>query len=111
MVEKDRSGQRSRRLCVINPSPEGCQSLVFSAETGEELEEWLDALHQHLFDQSESGGTGGRGLALLTSHLPSLKTRPVAPLLQPADEDRGCVATETITLPGQAGRLCLQRAE
>lgn len=53
MIEKGWSGQKSRRLSVINPSPEGSQSLVFSAETSEELEDWLDALHQHLFDQSE----------------------------------------------------------
>lgn len=53
VIEKERSGQRSRRLCVINPSPEGSQSLVFSAESSGELEDWLDALHQHLFDQSE----------------------------------------------------------
>lgn len=53
VIEKESSGQTSRRLSVINPSPEGSQSLVFSAETSEELEDWLDALHQHRFDQSE----------------------------------------------------------
>lgn len=55
VVEKEWSGQRSRRLSVANPSAEGSQSLVFSAESSEELEDWLDALHQHLFDQSECG--------------------------------------------------------
>lgn len=53
MIEKEWSGQKSRRLSVINPSAEGSQTLVFRAETSEELEDWLDALHQHLFDQSE----------------------------------------------------------
>lgn len=53
VIEKEWSGQKSRRLSVINPSPQGSQTLVFSAESSEELEDWLDALHQHLFDQSE----------------------------------------------------------
>lgn len=53
MIEKEWSGQKSRRLSVINPSAEGSQTLVFSADSSEALEDWLDALHQHLFDQSE----------------------------------------------------------
>uniref|UniRef100_H3CPV2 Rhotekin 2 n=1 Tax=Tetraodon nigroviridis TaxID=99883 RepID=H3CPV2_TETNG len=53
VIEKGRSGQTSRSLCVLNPSPGGSQTLVFSADGSEELEDWLDALHQHLFDQGQ----------------------------------------------------------
>lgn len=53
VIEKESSGQKSRRLSIINPSPEGSQNLSFSTESSEELDDWLDALHQHLFDQSE----------------------------------------------------------
>lgn len=53
VIEKESSGQKSRRLSIINPSPEGSQNLTFSTESSEELDDWLDALHQHLFDQSE----------------------------------------------------------
>ncbi|XP_056903090.1 rhotekin-2 isoform X1 [Takifugu flavidus] len=53
VIEKESSGQKSRRLSIINPSPEGSQNLTFSTESSEELDDWLDALHQHLFDQSQ----------------------------------------------------------
>lgn len=133
MIEKESSAQKSRRLSIINPSPEGSQNLTFSTESSEELDDWLDALHQHLFDQSECVSAKHAHVNVVetkvedvpgksklegdwiddspfihVSHLPSLETRPVATLLQPVNEDRGCVTTETITLPHQAGRLCLQ---
>lgn len=53
VIEKEWSGGKSRRLSVINPSPEGSETLTFSTDASEELDDWLDALHQHLFDQSE----------------------------------------------------------
>lgn len=53
MIEKESSGGKSRRLSIVNPSPEGSETLTFSTDTSEELDDWLDALHQHLFDQSE----------------------------------------------------------
>ncbi|XP_054456078.1 rhotekin-2 isoform X2 [Anoplopoma fimbria] len=53
VMEKESSGQKSRSLSIINPSPEGSESVVFTTETSQELEDWLDALHQHLYDQSQ----------------------------------------------------------
>ncbi|XP_037322167.2 rhotekin-2 [Pungitius pungitius] len=53
VMEKESAGRRSRSLSVVNPSPEGSQTVVFTAESGQELEDWLDALHQHLYDQSQ----------------------------------------------------------
>uniref|UniRef100_UPI0037E712E7 rhotekin-2 n=1 Tax=Semicossyphus pulcher TaxID=241346 RepID=UPI0037E712E7 len=53
VMEKESAGQKSRSLLIINPSPEGSQTIVFTTETREELEDWLDALHQHLYDQSQ----------------------------------------------------------
>lgn len=53
VIEKQSAGQKSRRMSIINPSPEGSQTIIFSTETRDELEDWLDALHQHLYDQSE----------------------------------------------------------
>ncbi|XP_035519065.1 rhotekin-2 isoform X1 [Morone saxatilis] len=53
VMEKESAGQKSRSLSIINPSPEGSQTIVFTTETGNELEDWLDALHQHLYDQSQ----------------------------------------------------------
>ena len=52
-MEKESAGQKSRNLSIISPSPEGSQTVVFTTDTREELEDWLDALHQHLYDQSE----------------------------------------------------------
>lgn len=52
-MEKESAGQKSRSLSISNPSPEGSQTLVFSTETREELEDWMDALNQHLYDQGE----------------------------------------------------------
>ncbi|XP_070772505.1 rhotekin-2 [Enoplosus armatus] len=53
VMEKESAGQKSRTLSIINPSPDGSHTIVFTTETSEELEDWLDALHQHLFDQSQ----------------------------------------------------------
>uniref|UniRef100_A0A3Q3IEE4 PH domain-containing protein n=1 Tax=Monopterus albus TaxID=43700 RepID=A0A3Q3IEE4_MONAL len=53
VMEKDSAGQKSKKLLIINPSPEGSQTVVFTTDTMEELEHWLDALHQHLYDQSQ----------------------------------------------------------
>ncbi|TDH01485.1 hypothetical protein EPR50_G00180470 [Perca flavescens] len=53
VMEKESAGQKSRSLSIINPSPEGSETIVFTTETSEELEDWLDALHQHLYDQSQ----------------------------------------------------------
>uniref|UniRef100_A0A3Q1I5B3 PH domain-containing protein n=1 Tax=Anabas testudineus TaxID=64144 RepID=A0A3Q1I5B3_ANATE len=53
VTEKESAGQKSRSLSVINPSPEGSQTIVFTTDTREELEDWIDALHQHLYDQSQ----------------------------------------------------------
>lgn len=53
VIEKGRPAPTSRRLSVINPSPEGSRTHVFGADSGQELEDWLDALCQHLFDQGE----------------------------------------------------------
>lgn len=52
-MEKESAGQKSRSLAIINPSPEGSETTVFTTESSEELEDWLEALHQHLYDQSE----------------------------------------------------------
>ncbi|CAJ1067106.1 rhotekin-2 isoform X1 [Xyrichtys novacula] len=53
IMEKESGGQKSRSLSIINPSPEGSETLVFTTETREGLEDWLDALNQHLYDQSQ----------------------------------------------------------
>ncbi|KAK2824496.1 hypothetical protein Q5P01_021671 [Channa striata] len=53
VMEKESSGQRSRNLSIMNPSPEGSQTIIFTTDTKEELEDWLDTLHQHLYDQSQ----------------------------------------------------------
>ncbi|XP_024153575.1 rhotekin-2 [Oryzias melastigma] len=51
VVGKESAGHKSRSLSIINPSPEGSQTTVFLTDTEEELEDWLDALHQHIYDQ------------------------------------------------------------
>lgn len=51
VIEKQTAGQKSCRLSITNPSPEGSESIEFSADTRDEVEDWLDALHQHLYDQ------------------------------------------------------------
>ncbi|XP_068615319.1 rhotekin-2-like, partial [Brachionichthys hirsutus] len=53
VIEKDSAGQKLRSLSIINPSPEGSRTVIFSTESKDELENWLDALHQHLYDQSQ----------------------------------------------------------
>lgn len=52
VVGKESAGHKSRSLSIINPSPEGSQTTVFITDTNDELENWLDALHQHIYDQS-----------------------------------------------------------
>ncbi|CAB1435617.1 unnamed protein product [Pleuronectes platessa] len=52
VMEKESAGRKSRSMSVINPSPEGYETVVFTTDTREELDDWLDALHQHLYDQS-----------------------------------------------------------
>ncbi|KAM8852107.1 rhotekin-2 [Synchiropus picturatus] len=53
VMEKESGARKSRSLSIINPSVEGTETMVFTADSWEELEDWLDALHQHLFDQSQ----------------------------------------------------------
>ncbi|XP_073338221.1 rhotekin-2 [Pagrus major] len=53
VMEKESAGLKSRSLSIINPSPEGSETVVFTTETRDELEDWLDALYQHLYDQSQ----------------------------------------------------------
>ncbi|XP_056291545.1 rhotekin-2 isoform X2 [Pseudoliparis swirei] len=53
VMEKESARQKSRSLSIINPSPQGSETIVFTTETSQELEEWMDALHQHLYDQSQ----------------------------------------------------------
>ncbi|XP_030234965.1 rhotekin-2 isoform X1 [Gadus morhua] len=53
VTEKDSSGRRSNSLTIINPSPGGSESALFTMEGREELEDWVDAFHQHFYDQSE----------------------------------------------------------
>ncbi|XP_028983259.1 rhotekin-2 [Betta splendens] len=53
VMEKESAGQRSRDLYMNNPSLEGSQTIIFTTDTEEELEEWLEALYQHLYDQGQ----------------------------------------------------------
>uniref|UniRef100_A0A3B4EWJ1 Rhotekin-2-like n=1 Tax=Pundamilia nyererei TaxID=303518 RepID=A0A3B4EWJ1_9CICH len=53
VLEKESAGHKSRSLSIINPSPEGSQSIVFTTDTREALEDWVEALHQHHYDQSQ----------------------------------------------------------
>ncbi|CAK6967083.1 rhotekin-2 [Scomber scombrus] len=53
LMEKEAAGQKSRSMSIINPSSVGAQTIVFTTDTTEELEDWLEALHQHLYDQSQ----------------------------------------------------------
>ncbi|XP_034464062.1 rhotekin-2 [Hippoglossus hippoglossus] len=53
VMEKESAGKRSRSMSVINPSPEGYETVVFTTDTREELDDWLDAVHQHLYDQGQ----------------------------------------------------------
>uniref|UniRef100_A0A3Q2ZK13 Rhotekin 2 n=1 Tax=Kryptolebias marmoratus TaxID=37003 RepID=A0A3Q2ZK13_KRYMA len=45
------AGLRSKSLSIINPSPEGSQTVVFITDSRDELDNWVDSLHQHLYDQ------------------------------------------------------------
>lgn len=53
VMEKESAGQKFRTLSVSNPSPGGTETVSFTTDTRGELEEWTDALHQHLYDQSQ----------------------------------------------------------
>ncbi|PWA25709.1 hypothetical protein CCH79_00001834 [Gambusia affinis] len=53
VLDKQSGDRKSKSLSIINPSPEGSHSVVFTADTREDLEEWIDCLHQHLYDQSQ----------------------------------------------------------
>uniref|UniRef100_A0A3B5AY50 Rhotekin 2 n=1 Tax=Stegastes partitus TaxID=144197 RepID=A0A3B5AY50_9TELE len=53
VMEKESGGHKSRSMSIINPSPEGSETSVFTTDTRDELEDWLDALHQHLYDQGQ----------------------------------------------------------
>uniref|UniRef100_A0A673BVA4 Rhotekin 2a n=1 Tax=Sphaeramia orbicularis TaxID=375764 RepID=A0A673BVA4_9TELE len=53
VMEKESAGHKSRSLSIINPSSDGTQTVSFTTNSREELEDWLDALHQHLYDQSQ----------------------------------------------------------
>ncbi|XP_061646059.1 rhotekin-2 isoform X2 [Phyllopteryx taeniolatus] len=53
VMEKESGGRKSKSLSIINPSPEGTQTEVFTSDTREELDQWQEALHQHLYDQSQ----------------------------------------------------------
>uniref|UniRef100_A0A3B5M8S5 PH domain-containing protein n=1 Tax=Xiphophorus couchianus TaxID=32473 RepID=A0A3B5M8S5_9TELE len=53
VLDKQSGDRKSKSLSIINPSPEGSQSVVFTADTREELEEWIDCLNQHLYDQGQ----------------------------------------------------------
>lgn len=88
LIEKQTAGQKSCRLSITNPSPEGSESVEFSADTRDELEDWLDALHQHLYDQGAcflddppSEGRKRIVFHLCPSCLSPFAIRPVAALL------------------------------
>ncbi|XP_052001255.1 LOW QUALITY PROTEIN: rhotekin-2-like [Xyrauchen texanus] len=50
----DKDHQRSgSRLSLINPGKGDSASHVFNADTPDVLQEWLDALWQHMYDQSQ----------------------------------------------------------
>ncbi|XP_019947007.2 rhotekin-2 isoform X1 [Paralichthys olivaceus] len=53
VMEKESAGKKSRSMSIINPSPEGHETIVFTTDTRDELDDWLDALHQHLYDQGQ----------------------------------------------------------
>lgn len=52
VVDRDHQSTGSR-LTLINPGNGDSASHVFIGETPEVLQEWLDALWQHIYDQSE----------------------------------------------------------
>nr|XP_057914348.1 rhotekin-2 [Doryrhamphus excisus] len=55
LMEKESAGRRTSSLSISNPSSEGTHTVVFTADTKEELDEWKEALQQHLYDQSQWG--------------------------------------------------------
>uniref|UniRef100_A0A3B4AHH3 PH domain-containing protein n=1 Tax=Periophthalmus magnuspinnatus TaxID=409849 RepID=A0A3B4AHH3_9GOBI len=52
VLETGSMGQRHRTLSIHSPTAEASDPVTFSTESREELDEWVDALHQHLYDQS-----------------------------------------------------------
>ncbi|KAK7902068.1 hypothetical protein WMY93_018837 [Mugilogobius chulae] len=53
VMETGSAGQRLRTLSIINSSADSSDTVSFTSDSREELQEWTDALHQHLFDQSQ----------------------------------------------------------
>ncbi|XP_055083064.1 rhotekin-2 isoform X2 [Periophthalmus magnuspinnatus] len=53
VLETGSMGQRLRTLSIHSPTAEASDPVTFSTESREELDEWVDALHQHLYDQSQ----------------------------------------------------------
>ncbi|XP_056147267.1 rhotekin-2 [Lampris incognitus] len=53
VIKKDSAGRKSSVLSIINPSSAGPQTIVFKTDTREELEDWMDAFHQHIYDQGQ----------------------------------------------------------
>ncbi|XP_049592498.1 rhotekin-2 [Syngnathus scovelli] len=53
VMGKESGGKKFRSLSIINPCPEENQTEIFTADTSEQLDQWQEALHQHLFDQSQ----------------------------------------------------------
>ncbi|XP_072293506.1 rhotekin-2 isoform X2 [Eucyclogobius newberryi] len=53
VTETGSAGQRLRTLSINNPTADARDIVSFSTESRAELDEWSDALHQHLFDQSQ----------------------------------------------------------
>lgn len=53
VVEKGSGGQRFRTLSIHSPSADGGQTLSFCADGPEQLDDWTNALHQHLHDQGQ----------------------------------------------------------
>lgn len=53
VMEKESGGHKVRTLSINNPSAEGTETVSFNTDTREELDDWTDALHQHLYDQSQ----------------------------------------------------------
>ncbi|XP_055018413.1 rhotekin-2 [Boleophthalmus pectinirostris] len=53
VMETGSVGQRLRTLSIHSTTANSSDTVNFSTESREELEEWADALHQHLYDQSQ----------------------------------------------------------
>lgn len=53
VMEKGSAGQRLRTLSIHSPTANEGETVNFSTDCREELDEWTDALHQHLYDQGQ----------------------------------------------------------